>query len=685
MLSWRLFSIWAPLQCLASLRVDSKKDPVTKVVTLLQDMAKQLEVDAKKDEDIYDKMVCWCTETQKAKQKAIDEGGARIESLSAEIEQGVALSARLQPEIESLKKEEEKNKQALEQASAIRKKQSGEFEAESGDLKDSIAAVRKAVNLLNKKDAPRATSFLQVASKASQVKSALRQMLSKSRRWADPQQIEQAGLLGLRDMKEADLLQLLKPGQSAGEIFGMLSQMLETFEQNLKEISDEEQGNKEAFQKLQTAKSEEIETSAGQIRVKEKEKATVDEKLAHDKKDKTESEKALKEDQDFLQSVKQKCANNDAEWDARQKSRREEVKAIGQATQVLTDGRDKLEKKGLSFLQQDQHSHPLSAESSSALSNFLRVTHRFNDPHLSALALRARVDSLAEVFKAIDDMISELKKKKGSEMKKRDFCKDQLADNKLQQEKQERKKEDVGILLETLEEKIKKASAEKDEILEEIDALNTELAKAAQEREEQNKAFQTGVDDQRETQKLLKGALKVLSDYYSKASLLELSDTSEESKEADVSDALDPSAPQGFGAYKKNAGSKGVMAMLQHISEQAEAAEKQAIKDENAAQADYEKLAKETTASVASKTKEVEGKKAAITKAQGDLADAATDQANIESAAKALISAAGTLHSDCDFLLKNFQLRQTSFDDEVGALVEAKGVMKGIGGQPAGE
>ena len=113
-------------------------------------------------------------------------------------------------------------------------------------------------------------------------------------------------------------------------------------------------------------------------------------------------------------------------------------------------------------------------------------------------------------------------------MKKRDFCKEQLADNKLQQEKQERKKEDVGILLETLEEKIKKATAEKDEILGEIDTLNTELAKAAQEREEQNKAFQTGVDDQRETQKLLKGALKVLSDYYSKASLLELSDTSED-------------------------------------------------------------------------------------------------------------------------------------------------------------
>ena len=219
------------------------------------------------------------------------------------------------------------------------------------------------------------------------------------RRWVDPAQLEQ---VGLRDMKDTDLLQLFKPGQSTGEIYGMLSQMLDTFQQNLKEISDEEKDNKAAFEKLQVAKSEEIETSAGQIRVKEKEKATADEQLAHDKKDKVEAEKALKEDQTFLESVKKKCANNDAEWDARQKARREEVKAIGQATQVLTDGRDKLEKKGVSFLQQQQqraHAAP------STLSHLLRATRKFNDPKLSALALRARVDSLGEVFKAIDDML----------------------------------------------------------------------------------------------------------------------------------------------------------------------------------------------------------------------------------------------------------------------------------------
>ena len=102
---------------------------------------------------------CWCTETQKSKQAAIEEGSARIESLAAEIEQGIALSARLGPEIESLQKEAEKNQQALQQATAIREKQVSEFEAESKDLQESISAVRKAVK------AGKSKSFLQTSSR----------------------------------------------------------------------------------------------------------------------------------------------------------------------------------------------------------------------------------------------------------------------------------------------------------------------------------------------------------------------------------------------------------------------------------------------------------------------------------------------------------------------------------------
>lgn len=133
---------------------------------------------------IYLSEVCWCGETQKSKQSAIDEGTAKIQELAAEIEQGIALSSRLGPEIDSLKSEFEKNAAALKQAAAIREKQSTEFEEQSKDLAESISAVKKALKVMSKKEtkeSKESVSFLQT-SKSSEVSSALREVFVRSRR-----------------------------------------------------------------------------------------------------------------------------------------------------------------------------------------------------------------------------------------------------------------------------------------------------------------------------------------------------------------------------------------------------------------------------------------------------------------------------------------------------------------------
>ena len=43
----------------------AKNRPVSKVITLLKDMLKQLEKEAEEDEEIYDKMACWCETNDK--------------------------------------------------------------------------------------------------------------------------------------------------------------------------------------------------------------------------------------------------------------------------------------------------------------------------------------------------------------------------------------------------------------------------------------------------------------------------------------------------------------------------------------------------------------------------------------------------------------------------------------------
>merc|ERR1719329_1847380 len=130
--------------------VAAKNRPVSKVITLLKDMIKQLEKEAAEDEEIYDKIACWCETNDKAKTKAIAEAEARISDLTTKIEELTANSARLGTEIKNLEKEVAANQEALDQATAIRQKQLAEFNAEEKDLLESISALKAAITVLSK-------------------------------------------------------------------------------------------------------------------------------------------------------------------------------------------------------------------------------------------------------------------------------------------------------------------------------------------------------------------------------------------------------------------------------------------------------------------------------------------------------------------------------------------------------
>merc|ERR1712157_337336 len=91
----------------------------------------------------------------------------------------------------------------------------------------------------------------------------------------------------------------------------------------------------------------------------------------------------------------------------------------------------------------------------------------------------------------------------------------------------------------------------------EIAEMQVQLKRAGEDREKENKEFQTVVADQRETQKLLKAALQVLSDFYSKQGAASLAQKKQE--------PAGPPPPAGFETYKKNAASSGVMGLLQQI------------------------------------------------------------------------------------------------------------------------
>merc|ERR1719203_2644873 len=227
-----------------------------------------------------------------------------------------------------------------------------------------------------------------------------------------------------------------------------------------------------------------------------------------------------------------------------------------------------------------------------------------HNSNLAALAVRVRLDAFTRVKKAIDDMIAQLLVEKADEIKHKDFCVDEFNTNQLQTEKKEREKQDLIAKIEDLEMSIEALAKAIATLKAEIAEMQVQLKRAGEDREKENKEFQTTVADQRASAKLLQAALTILEDFYGKKSLLQ--------------EPAGPPPPAGFESYKKNQASGGVMGMMQQIIDDAKAMEAEAIRDEEDAQKAYEDFVKETNSSVEEKQKDIVNKSETKAKTEMD-------------------------------------------------------------------
>jgi len=666
----------------------AKNRPVSKVITLLKDMLKQLEKEKEIDEEIYDKMACWCETNDKEKSKTISDAEARIKKLEALIEEDTALSARLNQEIAKHKEEVAAAEKALAEATSIREREIAEFEAEEKSLLESISALSAAVEVLSKhhRADEAGAAFLQVPnSRMSEVAltlqkvmrqhdERLRGVLSRSQRRAAT-----AFIQAPQDYFDATPTFKQSYAPQSGEIFGVLDQMKEEFGKDLKDAQERETAAQKAYEDLKAAKEAEIAAGKEQIETKTALLAECDERLAHNIQDKDDTMAALSADQQFLLMLKEKCSLTDKEWEERSKTRALEMEAVSKALAILSgdDAHDLFTRtfnpastasgEGTTLLQSGTAANSQRRDEASKL---LKATAaKLHSPRLSALATRVRLDAFERVRKAIDDMIAALLKEKDDEIKHKDFCVNELNENQLETEKKARDKSDTELLISQLEAHIKKLAEEIEALKGEIAEAQLQMKTAGEQRDEANREFQLTVADQRTTQKLLKAALGVLEEFYGKASASFLQSQKQE--------PVGPPPPPGFSDYKHHEGSVGVMKLITQIAEDAKAMEAAALKSEEESQAAYVAFVEDTNASIDAKEKEIFNKEDEKAKTELELVEQKEILESIIADLERLSDYNAQLHKSCDFVLKNFDLRQTARDEEVEALKQAKAILSG--------
>jgi len=400
--------------------------------------------------------------------------------------------------------------------------------------------------------------------------------------------------------------------------------------------------------------------------------ATTDEKLAADKKDMEDTKAGLAADEEFLRMLKGTCQGVDQEYEQRQKDRTMEIEAVSKCMAFLTseEARD-LFSKTLGLLQTKSQSAIISrrqTEASKLLSDLSRQTR---NPRLMTLALKVKLDAFTEVKKAIDDMIQQLLKEKEDEIKLKDFCRESFHENEMTQERKQVEKKDFMKVIDDLEATIGSLEKAIETLKAEVEEMNVQMKRAGEDREKANKEFQMTVADQRATVKVLNQALSVLEGFYGK----------KDEKFARAGTELaqeDQAPPPGFRKQEpKAAPGGGPMGMIESIIADAKALEAEATRAEADSQKAYEDFVAETTAGIDEKSKDIVGKSEEKAKAEEDKTTNEENKENVILELDQLANEALDLHKTCDFVVENFDIRQSARDEEIEGLKKANAILSG--------
>lgn len=587
--------------------------PTTKVVKLLQGMQEQLESEAKADEETYDKFKCWCHDNTVAKEKAVKEAKLATTELQDRVEILLSKSQRLKAEVEKTEDDVAKNQAALDTATALREQQNKEYVDDLERLDANLQGVATAQTALSPAEG---TAFLQSREGAAKP---LRTILAQHSQKMSAED---------KDTFEA----FLQRGDGVDGVMGVLTGLKDDFSAEITKVKEDEATSIKQFEALAAAKTEEIKAGTKQIETKKEEKANADEERAIKKQEIKDTQGALGTDLSFVEEVKKQCADMDAQWDERQKTRAEETEAISKAVEILdADEAHENFAKTFSFLQESKESSRVSK-------------------------------AAAALAKAMDDMVFALKNEQADEVKQKDFCVEEFRKNQLQTEDKTRTKEALLAKEQAID--IAKPKSDIETLESEIADMKKQLQLAGQNREKENAEFQKVIEEQRQTQSLLKEALTVLGKFYNKGAFLQGSQQA-------------PEAPGGFKDYKANGKSFGVMSMLQQLVEDAKAMEAEAVRAENSAQTAYEAFAKDTTESVTKKESSISNKKAYKAKLEKTLVQTRESREGQENELETLATKLADLHESCDFLMKNFDARQTAREEEMDSVTKAKAILSG--------
>lgn len=678
------------MKCLAAVVLPAvvlatMESPAKKVILFIEELKAEITADMAKEKKSFDTFSSWCNETVAAATANIKTGKETVESCNRRIEELSGFEAAGEAEIKNAEKNLKENGKRQSEASKIREKELKAFEASKAELDSSLKAMDEALGEFNSTEAS-SGAFLQRRSTSPGVlpirkllhvnlvnsKMALQDLQLLSKFASSPT----SGALLQGDING-------EYNSASGQVIGVIKTTKTDFEEDLKELTDEEAEKKKVHGKMMSTLQKE-QKDLKSFLVEQKTNAGNSVKELFDKKTlRDETTALLKADESLLTETEDTCKEKTYQFGERKKLRDQELKGVTAALEVLSsDDAQATFKSAASFLQLSRDMQPTEVQGVQQAYRALQQTaSQYHSLSLAKLAVQLKTGGGAfrKVLKQIDTQIEFLKAEGEEDVKHKARCLKQM--------------EDSDSAIATLEDTISKAGtkiermegrqAEMEDALKtlqgEIKETKKDIVDRQEARDKERKDHLEALKHDQDALVLLETAMEQIGKFFKEnkidtgAALIQRHQAEPE-KYKDMPDAGFKDAD-----YEGAKGStKGLQGMMETIKGDMEAEIANGKKQDKENQALYEKdygALKELLDT--QKEQELTSTKALAdlksdTESKKEFKDDKTDEKTAAEKNKE------NLNTDCAWVKTNFDSRREKRQAEIQGLVEAKGVLQAL-------
>merc|ERR550537_344124 len=688
---------------------------------------------------MYEKFMCYCDNNIAQAENEIEESNSAIGELESTIKELTGANAQITAQLADLKEELEENKKSVEEQTAVRQREQSAFASESGETKNNIAALDKAI--------PKLEAGLNLQQKAALLQRLKQLSLLKPEHGQRLQSLLQANA-----DEQAALGTSAASSKSSDMILGVLHQMRDDFKQSLEDMLKDEQDAIARYDELMASKKAEIAAATEETDKLKGEQSNNEGALSEAKAEYEKTTEALQKAQDRLIDLKTQCSDRSAEYDLATKGRQQELKAIGEAVKILNDENalDTFKKTVPTLVQADKKpvSSPVdpaaqawaelkqapakpsadrladallaptqtspvgaAADADPAAGIWAQLTkHAGEAPKQDDVLASITAPTFAQVrqtqaakpvmqpvIKLVSNMGSQLKKDQAQDDEQKEFCEHEL---EATEDSLKEVKSKAALLWQELATLKNDKTSKADQIakLEDKIAKQDQMVKDAGEtRKKENEAFTKVSAEQTTAIGLIEKAKVVLGSVYGpeKPALVQqqqpqpVEDTdmdqmlglnflqtgTQSDKELDQLLIQVGEAAEQPAGRVKQGG--GVMALMDEMKKDVEVELAELKKEEEHGQADYEKLVKSSAAERKAKMREKTGLLEALAKVDEKLDIRGGALKGYEEEVVSLSEKQTALHDQCDFLLSNYDVRQKARTQEIEGLARSEAVLSG--------